>query len=56
MLSAKERMASKAKPKTERRGKLVSARVLVVVRLGNHLLKVLFEIFPGVDIEVCSAT
>ncbi len=32
------------------------ARDLILVRLGNHLLKVLFETFPGVVIEVCCAT
>ncbi len=28
-------------------------RDLILVRLGNHLLKVLFEIFSRVNIEVC---
>ncbi len=31
-------------------------RDLVLVRLGNRFLKLLFEIFPDVLIEVCCAT
>ena len=31
-------------------------RDLVLVRLGNRLLKFLFETFPDVLIEVCCAT